>query len=119
MKNIDQIRVGITRFFDAEVRPALPATKGIIYGMIIGAAMANPQKMIERFAPGAQMLSIMDEAGGIDVGTLLELLKGQMKAGGGKLEFEIGINPMNPADKDRFAFTPSDVAKLEQYINGA
>lgn len=117
MKSIDQIRVGVTRFYDAEIRPALPATKGIVYGIIIGAAMANPQKIVEKLAPGAMMLSIMDETGAIDVDMISSLIREQITAGGGKLQFEVGINPMNPADKDRFVFTPEDAAKLKRYID--
>ena len=42
MKSIDQVRMGIIRFYDTQVRHALPEMKGIAYGMIIGAAMARP-----------------------------------------------------------------------------
>lgn len=112
MKSIDQIRMGITRFYDMEIRAALPPTKGVVYGMIIAAALARPEKWMNRIAPGAQMLSIMDEEGRIDIETLAEWAKEQMKAGGGKIEFEIGINPFNVADKDRFVFTAADVDRM-------
>ena len=104
--------MGVTRFYDTEIRPALPGIKGVAYGMMIGAAMAKPQAWLAKVAPGAQLLSLMDEAGSIDVELIAQLLKDQIKMSGGKIEFEIGINPMNAADKDKFAFSAADVDKL-------
>lgn len=117
MKHIDQIRMGVTRFYDVEIRPALPQIKSIAYGLLIGAAMAKPQGWLAKIMPGAQLLSLMDDAGNVDIEMLAQLLKDQIKMGGGKFEFEVGINPMNPADKDRFAFTAADVDKLLRYID--
>ena len=116
MKHIDQIRMGVTSFYDEEIRTALPTMKGIAYGMMIGAAMAKPEGWMKKIAPGAQLLSMMDEEGNIEIETLAKLLKEQMTAGGGKIQFEIGINPMNAADKDRFVFTAADVDKLMAHI---
>lgn len=112
MKSIDKVRMGIIRFYDTQVRHALPEMKGIAYGMIIGAAMARPEKWIEKIAPGAMMLNLMDQEGNVDVETIAQLLREQMKNGSGKLEFEIGINPLKPEDKDRFVFTQQDIEKL-------
>ena len=112
MKSIDQVRMGIIRFYDTQVRHALPEKKAIAYGMIIEAAMLRPEKWIEKIAPGAMMSNMMDEEGNVDVETIVKLLREQMKKGSGKLEFEIGINPLKPEDKDRFVFTQQDIEKL-------
>lgn len=112
MKSIDQIRMGITRFYDTEIRAALPPMKGMAYGVMIAAALAKPEKWIAKIAPGAQMLSIMDEEGNVDIEALAGWIKDQMKADGGRIELEIGINPLNVADKDKFVFTAADVDKL-------
>ena len=58
------------------------------------------------------MLNLMGGDGNVDVETIVQLLREQMKNGSGKLEFEIGINPLKPEDKDRFVFTQQDIEKL-------
>lgn len=117
MKHIDEIRAGVTSFFDAEIRPALPAMKGVAYGMMIGAAMAKPQAWLSKIMPGAQAIAMMDGEGNVEIEILAQLLRDQIKASGGKIQFEIGINPMNPADKDRFVFTAADIDKLLEHID--
>ena len=108
--------MGVTSFYDEEIRPALTDGKAVAYGMMIGVAMARPKKWLTKIMPAAQTFDIMDEEGNVDIELLEELAKEQIKAAGGKFKFEIGINPMNAADKDRFVFTAADVDKLMAHI---
>lgn len=117
MKSIDQIRMGITKYYDTEIRGALPGVKGAVYGMIIGTALARPEALIAKIAPAAQTMGIMDENGNVELEALADEAKKQIAASGGKIDIEIGINPINVADKDRFVFTAADVDKLMRCID--
>jgi hypothetical protein len=116
MASIDQIRMGLAAYYDKEIRPTLPQTKGIIYGAAVGIALAKPEKMIAKILPAAQMLGIIDESGNVDIETMAREVKKQMAASGGEIRTEIGLNALNPADRDVFRFTGQDVDRLLDYI---
>jgi hypothetical protein len=116
MASIDQIRMGLVAFYDKEIRPTLPQTKGIIYGAAVGIAMAKPERMLAKIMPAAQMLGIIDEAGNVDIDTMAREIKKQMAANGGEIRMEVGLNALNPADHDVFRFTAQDIDRLIDYI---
>lgn len=116
MASINQIRAGLASFFDAEIKPTLPGMKGIIYGTAVGLALAKPERMLEKIIPAAQMIGIMDADNQIDVDTLAKEIKKQMAGAGGEMRIELGLNPLNVADRDIFRFTGNDVDKLLDHI---
>ena len=114
MATIDKVAMGAARFFDTEVRPSLHGAKAILYGVAVGMAISNANKMAEKYMSMLKMIGAADDDGNIDVEAVGAELKRQMKASGGTMKIEIG-----GANKDEFTFDPSDVDHLIDYINRA
>ena len=110
MKSIDQVSRGVASFFDEEVRPSLSGGKAILYGIAVGRAAANAQRLVEQYSAILSPLGIVKD-GMIDAEGLAAELRQQMQKNGGTLSV--------PIIGDTFTFNLTDVDSLMRHIERA
>lgn len=109
MATLQQVAAGVAHYYDLVVRPSISGAKGIVYGVAVGIAAANPERIAGKYLPTLRALGIMSDDGCIDVGAVAVQLKDQMAKAGGRMTIQIG--------QDSMSFTPDDVDKLIDQIN--
>lgn len=110
MKSAEQIARGAAAYFDAEVRPAMTGTKGVLYGVAVGTMLSNPARLLDKYGGVLDVMGIRDGEQ-IDVEALGVQLKQQMTKNGNELVFRLF--------GDDFTFHPADVDNLLRYIERA
>ena len=110
MKTVDQISRGVANFFDAEVRPSLPAGKQILYGIAVGRVAASLPAIIAQNETILTTLGIVQD-GQIDAEGLSAELRTQLEKSGGAMSIAVL--------GDTFTFKQQDVDSLMRHIERA
>lgn len=83
MVNIEQLKVGIARYLDTELIPAICANENekILAGVAAGIAVKRLDKIILKYTenPAIKMMGLVDESGNIDIDAVFDELSEQMK----------------------------------------
>lgn len=106
----DQVVRGIINYADNEVMVKLPTTAKWVMGTIIGIASTKSTQVIENLKhnPIVNALGVVDEAGNIDVDTIILSMKDAAE--------KYGNLTLDVAMLGKMTFSAADIDRLRSYI---